>query len=92
MLPDMLVSPVLHLTSLMPVWTPYLHIAQLLHLSDDISVKNGFSDPTKKQEGRDWPRNDIMNRHQVKALREGCHERKDAQTGVSPREKINVMI
>ena len=30
-----------------------------------------------------------MNRCQVKALREGCHERKGAQTGVSSREKIN---
>ena len=53
------------------------------------SVKNGFSDPTKEQEGRDWPRKDIMNRHQVKALKEGCHERKEAWMGVSSREKIN---
>jgi len=30
-----------------------------------------------------------MNRRQVKALGEGCHERKEAQTGVSSREKIN---
>src|SRR5882724_4268720 len=30
-----------------------------------------------------------MSRHQVKALREGCHERKEAHTGVSSREKIN---
>ena len=30
-----------------------------------------------------------MNRHQVKALREGCHERKEAQAGVSPRGKMN---
>jgi len=37
MLPDMLVSLVLHLTALMPAQTPYPHIAQLLHLSDDIS-------------------------------------------------------
>src|SRR5882724_7029034 len=37
MLPDMLVSLVLHLTALMAAWTPYPHIAQLLHLSDDIS-------------------------------------------------------
>jgi len=55
----------------------------------NISVKNGFSDLTKEQEGRDWPRKDIMNRCQVKALREGCHERKEAQTGVSSREKMN---
>src|SRR5882724_5423759 len=53
------------------------------------SVKNGFSDPTKEQEGRDQPRKDVMNRRQVKALREGCHERKEAQVGVSPREKMN---
>src|SRR5882724_10034794 len=37
MLPDIPVSPVLHLTALMPAQTPYLHIAQLLHLSDDTS-------------------------------------------------------
>jgi len=30
-----------------------------------------------------------MNRGQAKALREGCRERKEAQTGVSSREKIN---
>ena len=30
-----------------------------------------------------------MNRRQVKALREGCHERKEAQMGVSSREKMN---
>src|SRR5882724_10962440 len=53
------------------------------------TVKNGFSDPTKEQEGRDRPRKDIMNRRQAKALREGCRERKEARTGVSSREKIN---
>src|SRR5882724_4971887 len=37
MLPDMLVSPVLHLTALMLAQTPYPQIAQLLCLSDDIS-------------------------------------------------------
>ena len=52
-------------------------------------VKNGFSDPTKEQEDQDQPRKDIMNRHQVKALREGCCERKEAQMGVPSREKIN---
>jgi len=30
-----------------------------------------------------------MTRRQVKALREGCHERKEARTGVSSRKKIN---
>src|SRR5882724_9362474 len=54
-----------------------------------IAVKNGFFDPTKEQKGRDRPRKDIMNRHQVKALREGCCERKEAQMGVSSREKMN---
>src|SRR5882724_1148606 len=52
-------------------------------------VKNRFSDLTKEQKGRDQPREDIVNRHQVKALREGCHERKKAQMGVSSREKKN---
>ena len=52
-----------------------------------LSVKNGFSNLTKEQEGRDRPRKDIMNRHQAKALREGCHERKEARTSVSSRKK-----
>jgi len=30
-----------------------------------------------------------MNECQEKALREGCHEREQAQTGVSPTEKTN---
>src|SRR5882724_4275314 len=30
-----------------------------------------------------------MNRHQKKALREGCHERKKARAGVSSREKMD---
>src|SRR5882724_1088383 len=59
-----------------------------IHL-DIIVVKNRFSDLTKEQEGQDQPRKDIMNRHQTKALREGCHERKKAQTGVSSTEKMN---
>ena len=53
----------------------------------DWTVKNGFSDPTKEQEGQDQPRKDIMNRCQVKALREGCCERKEARMSVSSREK-----
>jgi len=36
MQPDIPVSLVLHLTASMPVWTPYLHIAQQQHLSNDI--------------------------------------------------------
>src|SRR5882724_8512635 len=54
-----------------------------------MSIKNGFSDPTKEQEGRDRPRKDVMNRRQAKALREGCHERKEGRMGVSSREKMN---
>ena len=30
-----------------------------------------------------------MNEHQKKALKEGCHEREQAQTGVSPTEKTS---
>ena len=52
-------------------------------------VRNRFSDPTKEQKGRDWPRKDVVNRCQVRALREGCRERKEAQAGVSSREKKN---
>ena len=54
-----------------------------------VSVKNRFSNPTKEQKGRDQPRKDVVNRHQVKALREGCHERKKAWVSVSSREKKN---
>src|SRR5882724_5248074 len=54
-----------------------------------VIVKNRFPDLTKEQEGRDRPRKDVMNRRQVKALREGCHERKEARMGVPSREKIN---
>ena len=53
------------------------------------TVKNGFSYPTKGQEGWDRPRKDVMNRHQGKALSEGCRERKKARMVVSSREKIN---
>jgi len=53
------------------------------------TVKNRFSDLTKEQEGRDWQGKDVTNDHQGKALREGCHERKEAQAGVSSREKKN---
>src|SRR5882724_9585747 len=52
-------------------------------------VKNGFSDLTKAQEGRGRPRKDVMNRCRRKALGDGCHERKEAWTVVSSREKIN---
>src|SRR5882724_9626774 len=65
-------------------WTAVDRDARLV-----IIVKNGFSDPTKEKKGRDQPRKDIVNRHQVKALREGCHERKEAQMSVSSREKKN---
>src|SRR5882724_8951405 len=53
-------------------------------------VQNGFSDLTKEQKGQDWPRKDIVNRHQVRALREGCCERKEAWADVSSREKKNI--
>ena len=66
-----------------------MQLVSKLGLRTVTHVKNGFSNLTKEQEGRDWPRKDIMNRHQVKALREVCHERKEAWTGVSSREKIN---
>jgi len=56
----------------------------------ELPVKNRFSDLTKEQKGRDWLRKDIVNRRQVKALREGCRERKKAQAGVSSREKKNM--
>ena len=53
-------------------------------------VKNRFSDLTKEQEGRDRPRKDVMNRRQVKALRE-LSERavmKEKRLGrVSPQER-----
>src|SRR5882724_6315713 len=52
-----------------------------------LAVKNRFSDPTKEQEGRDQQGKDIMNDHQGKALREGCHERKKAWASGSSREK-----
>src|SRR5882724_11130733 len=54
-----------------------------------LAVKNGFSDPTKAQEGQDRPRKDVINRCRGKALSEGCCERKKAWTVVSSREKIN---
>jgi len=46
---------------------------------DGHGVKNGFSNPTKAQGGRDWPRKDVMNRRRKKALREGCREIKEAR-------------
>src|SRR5882724_11761390 len=52
-------------------------------------VKNGFSDPTKVQKGRDRQRKDVEGDRQGKALKEGCHERRWARTGVSSREEIN---
>jgi len=52
-------------------------------------VKNGFSDLTKEQIGWDQCRKDITNDHQGKALKEGCHEREWAQTGVFPIEETS---
>jgi len=48
-----------------------------------------FSDPTKQQVGRDQQAKDIMNDHQGKALKEGCHERESAWMSVPSREKNN---
>jgi len=52
-------------------------------------VKNGLSDPTKVQEGWDRSRNNVKSDHQGKALKEGCHERREAWTGVSSTENMN---
>src|SRR5882672_1934010 len=52
-------------------------------------VKNGFSDLTKVQIGRDWPRKDVGCERQGKALEEGCREREAARKSVSSTEKIN---
>ena len=51
------------------------------------TVKNGFSDLTKVQEGWDRQGKDVMDDCQGKALREGCCERKKAWVSVSSREK-----
>jgi len=45
-------------------------------------VKNGLSDLTKVQEGWDQLGNDVKSDHQGKALKEGCHERREARMGV----------
>src|SRR5882724_8638106 len=67
------------------LWIASTIVMELLRLC----VKNGFSNLTKEQKGRDQPRKDVVNRRQVKALREGCHERKEAWPSVSSREKMN---
>ena len=54
------------------VQDPELKTFQALQLA---CVKNRFSNPTKEQEGQDWQGKDVINDHQGKALREGCHER-----------------
>ena len=51
----------------------------------NLDVKNGFSDLTKVQKGRDRQRKDVEDDRQGKALKEGCRERRWAQTSVSPR-------
>src|SRR5882724_5382800 len=66
-----------------------LHAPLILWVRRCMVVKNGFSNPTKVQEGRDQPRKDVMNRHRGKDLSEGCHERKKARMVVPSREKIN---
>ena len=52
-------------------------------------VKNRFSNPTKEQIGWYWCRKDVTNDHQEKALKEGCHEREQAQMDVCSTEKTN---
>jgi len=54
-------------------------------------VKNRFYDLTKVQIGQDQDqlRKDITNDHEGKALKEGCHEREWARTGVSSTVKTN---
>ena len=53
------------------------------------SVKNRFSELTKEKEGRDQQGKEITNDCQGKALKEGCHEREQAQMDVSSTEKTN---
>jgi len=53
------------------------------------SVKKGFSYLTKEKIGQDKCRKDVMNDHQEKALKEGCHEREWVRIGVSSTEKTN---
>ena len=62
-----------HLAVFWPVLQYFLFLMAMLS-----NVKNRFSDPTKEKKGRDQPRKDVVNIHQVKALREGCCERKEA--------------
>jgi len=51
--------------------------------------RTGFYDWTKVQIGQGQHRIDITNDCQEKALKEGCHERKQAQMDVSSIEKTN---
>ena len=55
----------------------------------DLLVKNRFSDLTKVQIGWDQHRIDVMKDGWEKALKEGCHEREQAWTDMSSREKPN---
>src|SRR5882724_442048 len=73
--------PRLHPDSLLVPATLWFHSLQV------VPVKNRFSNPTKEQKGQYRPRKDVVNRYQVRALREGCHERRKVQVGVSSREK-----
>ena len=52
-------------------------------------MKNRFSDLTKEQIGQDRHRKDVTNDCQEKGLKEGCHEREQAQMDVSSTEKTN---
>jgi len=54
------------------------------------AVKNGLSNLTKVQEGQDQLGNSIKSDHQGKALKEGCHETREAQMGVYSIERMNI--
>jgi len=52
-------------------------------------VKNRLFDLTREQEGQDQLRNGLKSDLWGKALKEGCHERRGAQMGVSLTEQMN---
>ena len=54
-----------------------------------LPVKNGFSNPTKVQIGQGQYRRDVTDDCQMKALKEGCCEREQAQTDVSSTVKTS---
>jgi len=58
-----------------PTYT-LVHYKQCSQLAGNIIVKNGFFNLIKEQMGQDRPKKGVVNKHQIKALREGCRERK----------------